>query len=119
MCSYVDICISSLKGKKTLTECVHELVVPLLPVGSSVGHWVAVGGRLAERPGSVVLAVAAAVVAPRGAGRVGGAAAAAAAHLLDHLHLCSQFCQQQQMFFISTDPFIQIFVRTRRTRSLK
>lgn len=51
-----------------LTECVHELVVALLPVGSSVGHWVAVGGRLAERSGGVVLAVAAAVVAPRGAG---------------------------------------------------
>lgn len=53
-----------------LTECVHELVVALLPVGSSVGHGVAVWGGLAEGPGGVVLAVAAAAVvaAPRGAG---------------------------------------------------
>lgn len=56
-------------NREILTECVHELVVALLPVGSSVGHRVAVGGRLAERSGGVVLAVAAAaVVAPRGAG---------------------------------------------------
>lgn len=80
-----------------LTECVHELVVALLPVGSTVGHGVAVGGGLAERSGGVVLAVTAAAVvaAPRGAGRVRGAAAAAAAHLLYHLHLRSQLCQQQ------------------------
>lgn len=45
-----------------LTECVHELVVALLPVGSSVGHWVAVGGGLTKRPGVVVLAVTAAAV---------------------------------------------------------
>lgn len=57
----------------------------------------AVGGGLAERSGGVVLAVAAAVVAAaRGAARVRGAAAAAAAHLLDHLHLRSQLCNQQQ-----------------------
>lgn len=85
-----------------LTECVHELVVALLPVGSSVGHRVAVGRCLAERSGGVVLAIAAAViVAPRGAGRVrGAAAAAAAAHLLDHLHLGSQLCRRQQVGII-------------------
>lgn len=80
-----------------LTESVHELVVALLPVGSTVGHRVSVGRCLAERSGGVALAVAAAViVAPRGAGRVRGAAAAAAAHLLDHLHLSSQLCRQQR-----------------------
>lgn len=77
-----------------LTEGVHELVVALLPVGASIGHWVAVGRGLAEWPLGVALAVAAAavVVAARGAGRVRGAAAAAAAHLLDHVHLGSQLC---------------------------
>lgn len=84
--------------KRILTECVHELVVALLPVSSSVDHRVAVGRGLAERSGGVMFTItAAAVVAPRGAGRVRRAAAAAAAHLLDHFHLCSQLCQQQQL----------------------
>lgn len=79
---------------KVLTECVHELVVSLLPVSSSVGHGVAAGWRLAEGSGGLKLTVAAAAViaAPWGAARVWGAAAAAAAHLLYHLHLCSQLC---------------------------
>ncbi len=58
--------IPSPKGKKhepgKLTECVHELVVALLSVGSSVGHGVAVGGGLAQRSGGVMLAVTAAAV---------------------------------------------------------
>lgn len=79
------------------TECVHQLVVALLPVGSSVGYWVAVGGRVTEWTRSLALVIAAAaVVAPGRAGRVRRAAAAGAAHLLDHLHLSTQLCQQQQ-----------------------
>lgn len=82
----------------TLTERVHELVVALLSVYSSVGYGGAAGGGLAKRSRGVVLTVAAAAVvaAPRGTGRIGRAAAAAAAHLLDHLHLGSQLCPQRQ-----------------------
>lgn len=107
-----------------LTECVHELVVALLPVGSSVGHRVAVGGGLTERSGGVVLAVAAAAVvaAPWGTSWVRGAAAAAAAHLLYHLHLCSQLCQRHRTATVNVKswdgdaslklylPFLDLFV---------
>lgn len=77
---------------KVVPERVHELVVALLPVYSSVDRGEAAGGGLAERLRRVVLAVAAAAVvaAPRGAGGVRGAAAAAAAHPLYDLRLCSQ-----------------------------
>lgn len=88
--------------EKPRTERVHQLVVALLPVGSSVGYWLAVGGRVTEWTRSLALIIAAAaVVAPRRAGRVRRAAAAGAAHLFDHLHLSTQLCQQQQTLSIS------------------
>lgn len=95
-----------------LTEGVHELVVALLPVCASVGHRVAVGRGLAERPLGMPLAVAAAavVVAARGAGRVRGAAAAsAAAHLLDHVHLGPQLCTRRWQGQTSRPPLKPLF----------
>lgn len=94
----ITLILKSKPSPEVLTKCVHELVVALLALHPSVGHGVAAGGVLAERPGSIALAVAAAAVvaAPRGAGWVWGAAAAAAAHLFNHLHLCPQLCRQQQ-----------------------
>lgn len=91
-----------LADKKTRTECVHQLVVALLPVGSSVAYRVAVGGCVAEGTRRLALFItAAAVLAPGRAGRVRGAAAASAAHLLDHVYLSTQLCQQRRTRLIS------------------
>lgn len=87
---------------KTRTECVHQLVVALLPVSSSIAYRVAVGGCVAEGTRRLALFItAAAVIAPGRAGRVRRAAAAGAAHLLDHIHLSTQLCQQQRTRLIS------------------
>lgn len=73
-----------------------------MPVGSSIAYRVAVGGCVAEGTRRLALFItAAAVIAPGRTGRVRRAAAAGAAHLLDHVHLCTQLCQQQCTRLIS------------------